>query len=148
MSIFNGVMEFWHWWALALLFAGLEMLLPGVFFLWLALAAVFMGGLLLGFPDLTWQVQVLWFSFFSIGSFLGSRLYLWKNPIQTRHPTLNRRGEQYLGRVFTLQQPIVNNYGHICVDDSTWKIHGPDLAAGEKVRLTAINGVIFEVERV
>ena len=27
--------QFWHWWILALIFAGIEILAPGVFFIWL-----------------------------------------------------------------------------------------------------------------
>lgn len=138
--------EFWHWWALALLFAVLEMLLPGIFFLWLAISGGMLGFILLGFPALTWETQLILFSVGAVSAFVLSRLYLRRNPTPTSNPTLNRRGEQYLGRVFTLEHPILNNYGHIRVDDSTWKIHGADLAAGAKIKIIAITGTIFEVE--
>lgn len=138
--------EFWHWWALALLFAVLEMLLPGIFFLWLALAGGILGFIVLGFPALTWEIQLIWFSVFAMSAFILSRWYLRHYPTKTSNPTLNRRGEQYVGRVFILEHPILNNYGHIRVDDSTWKIHGPDLAVGAKIKIIAITGTIFEVE--
>ncbi|MCK4710234.1 MAG: NfeD family protein, partial [Gammaproteobacteria bacterium] len=62
------------------------------------------------------------------------------------HPTLNRRGEQYVGRTFTLDEPIVNGMGKIRVDDSTWKISGNDCDSGSKVKVTGIEGTIFKVE--
>lgn len=61
-------------------------------------------------------------------------------------PALNRRGEQYIGRVFTLTEPIVNGVGKVKVDDTTWKVNGDDMEAGAKVRVVAIDGTVFKVE--
>ena len=35
--------QFWHWWILAAIFAGIEILAPGVFFIWLGAAAALTG---------------------------------------------------------------------------------------------------------
>jgi membrane protein implicated in regulation of membrane protease activity len=78
---------------------------------------------------------------------LLSRLYFAHHPIETDQPRLNRRGEQYVGRVFTLREPIVNGQGKIRVDDSTWKIQGVDCPSGTKVRVTGVNGVVLQVSR-
>jgi membrane protein implicated in regulation of membrane protease activity len=59
---------------------------------------------------------------------------------------LNRRGQQYTGRIFTLDHPIVNGVGKIDVDDSTWRVKGPDLEAGTRVRVVGVDGVVFVVE--
>ena len=69
------------------------------------------------------------------------------SPTETDLPTLNRRGEQYVGRHFTLEEAIVNGQGKIRVDDSTWKIEGPeDLPAGSQVQVIAVAGTVLKVE--
>ena len=97
-------------------------------------------------PDLAWQVQLVAFALFSIGAIVAARVFLTAHPLQSDQPTLNRRGEQYVGRIFTLQQPVVNGEGKICVDDSTWKINGSDCPAGTRVKVIGVNGVVLQVE--
>ena len=93
------------------------------------------------------EVQFLIWAVLSVAAVVGSRLYLRRHPIETDRPTLNRRGEQYIGRHFTLEEPIVNGLGKIRVDDSTWKIEGPDaLPAGCKVKVTDVEGTVLKVE--
>jgi inner membrane protein len=137
---------FWHWWALGLLLLLVELLAPGMFFLWMAEAAVVTGFLLLVFPLLGWEYQLIAFSVLSVASIVLFRKFLKRHPIVSDRPSLNRRTDQYLGRVFTLEQAIVNGQGKIRVDDSTWKIQGPDCPAGAKVRVVAAEGVILRVE--
>ena len=72
--------------------------------------------------------------------------WLKRHPTETDQPRLNRRGEQYLGRVFTLEHPVVNGLGKIRVDDSTWKISGPDCSEGTQVRVVGVDGVVLRVE--
>lgn len=137
----------WHWWILALLLLVLEVFAPGTFFLWLALAALATGLLLLLVP-LAWEVQLLLFAVLSGVSVIVGRAYLKRRPIETDRPNLNRRGAQYVGRNFTLSEPIVNGYGKIRVDDSTWKIEGADCPAGSQIRVVGVDGVILKVERI
>lgn len=61
--------------------------------------------------------------------------------------TVNRRGEQYVGRRFTLDQPIVNGDGKLRIDDSVWRVAGEDMAAGTIVRVVGADGVILKVQR-
>jgi len=137
---------FWHWFVLGLILMILELFAPGAFFLWIGLAAGVTGALLWVAPELGWQSQLMWFAAFSITSII-----LWmkigkRTLKETDHPTLNQRGQQYVGRVFTLQDPIVNGDGKIAVDDSIWKIIGKDCPAGTKVKVSGVQGVILEVE--
>jgi len=76
---------------------------------------------------------------------LVGRAWLRRRPIETDHPTLNRRGEQYVGRRFTLDEPIVNGVGKLRVDDTTWKIMGDDLPAGSQVTVTGVDGTVLVV---
>ena len=82
----------------------------------------------------------------SVASIVVSRRYLKRHPIATDRPELNRRGQQYVGRTFTLAEPIENGRGRLHVDDTMWKISGPELAQGRQVRVVGVDGVVLMVE--
>lgn len=137
---------FWHWWVIAIVLLGVEIFAPGFWFLWMAVAAGVVGAISFFLPDLIWQGQVLLFAILAVTSMIGWRAYQRKNPTVSDQPNLNRRGAQYVGRVFTLDEAIVNGTGKIRVDDSTWKVTGDDQPLGAKVKVTGVDGTILTVE--
>jgi len=139
-------MDFWHWFILAVVLIVFEMFVPGASFLWIGIAAALTGMLLWLIPTMAWTTQVLIFAVLSVLSVIAWRSWSKKHPVETDQPALNRRGEHYLNRVFTLDEPIVNGVGKIRVDDSTWKIEGPESEAGSKVKVVGVDGVILLVE--
>lgn len=139
---------FWHWWILAGLLLILELTAPAFFFLWLGIAAAAVGMILLVFPGLTLETQLVLFGVASMAAIFMWKKYRESKPSITDQPHLNRRGHQYIGRVFTLEAPIINGKGKVTVDDSTWRVKGPDLAAGTTIKVTGVEGVIFVVEPV
>jgi membrane protein implicated in regulation of membrane protease activity len=145
MSDFLSRAEFWHWWVLAIILLALEVAAPGTFFLWLALAAAAVGLIVLVLPDLLWQVQVLLFAVAGVAAVAAWRLYAKRLPQQSDDPTLNRRGEQYVGQTFHLAEPIVNGRGRMRVADTMWRVVGPDLPAGAKVRVVGVEGTVLRV---
>jgi len=58
--------RFWHWWILGLALAGIEIVAPGTYLLWLGIAAGLTGALLLVAPGVPWQWQVLVFAALSV----------------------------------------------------------------------------------
>jgi membrane protein implicated in regulation of membrane protease activity len=145
MDWLNNVV-FWHWWILAGVLLILELTSPMFFFLWLGFAAVAVGLLLLAFPGMPLEAQLVLFGILSIIAVVAWRKYREVHPPESDQPLLNRRGQQYTGRIFTLDHPIVNGVGKIEVDDSTWRVKGPDLEAGTRVRVVGVDGVVFVVE--
>jgi len=137
---------YWHWLILAVVMIILEILIPGAYFLWMGVSAIFVGALMYVFPEMVFLVQILIFAMLSVISVMMYRSYRKKNPLVTDEPALNRRAEQYVGQSFTLKEPIVNGEGKIKVDDSTWKITGADIDAGETVRVIAVEGATLIVE--
>lgn len=137
--------RFWHWWVLAALLLVVEVVLPGTFFLWLAVAAGLVGLLLLPFPGLPWQVQILIFAVAGLVAVVGWRSYARRHPPQTDDPTLNRRGARYVGQVFVLDEAIVNGRGKVRVADTVWPVAGPELAKGARVRVIGVAGTVLEV---
>jgi len=139
-------LNFWHWWVLGIILIILELFLPGVFFLWMGIAAGLVGLILAVAPSIMWQYQLILFAVVSVVSIVVWRSYLNRHPAQSDQPTLNKRGEQYVGRVFTLVEPIVNGSGKIKVDDSMWKIEGEDCSAGSKVKVSRTEGAVLKVD--
>jgi len=136
----------WGWWIFGILLIVLEVAAPGAVFLWMGIAAGVVGVAVFFVPGLLWEYQFLFFAILSVVSVLVARRYLKARPIETDQPSLNRRGSQYIGRVFTLNEPIVDGRGRLHVDDTMWKIEGADRAEGEKVTVTAVDGVVLKVE--
>ncbi|MEM7407492.1 MAG: NfeD family protein [Pseudomonadota bacterium] len=110
------------------------------------MAAGIVGLLVWAIPDISFEAQVFWFAALSVVTVLAWRRYHAAHPTHTEQPLLNRRGQQYVGRTFTLEEAIVNGQGKIRVDDSTWKIRGPDCDAGAMVQVCGVDGVVLLVE--
>jgi membrane protein implicated in regulation of membrane protease activity len=138
--------NFWHWWILAGMLLILELTSPVFFFLWLAFSAAAVGFLLLVFPDIPVEGQLVLFGVLSVVAVLAWRKYREVHPQVSDQPLLNQRGQQYTGRIFTLDHAIVNGVGKVEVDDSTWRVKGADLPAGTRVRVIGVDGVVFIVE--
>lgn len=140
-------LQYWHWFILAVLLMIAETVFPGSFLIWFGVGAAASGVLLLAAPALSWQVQFVAFALVSAASIVGWRRFKERHPETTSHPTLNKRGQSYIGRRFTLAEPIIDGVGKLKVDDGTWKIEGSDLPAGTPVTVVGIEGTILRVER-
>ena len=131
----------WTWLVIAAILLLLELLLPGVFLIWLAIAAALTGILDYLFL-LPWQAELLLFAFLSAAAvFSGRRYYKGPGMEPQDNPYLNRRQMGYVGRTFTLREPIVDGRGKLAIEDTVWEIEGPDLAAGTRIKVTAVHGM-------
>ncbi len=140
---------FWYWWAFAVLLVVVEIFAPGFVFLWLGVSAFLTGLLLLIDPAIAWQWQLLSFAGLGLVSVCG---WLWAQRrfgllrASDEADSLNRRGEQLIGREFELVEPIRAGTGRVRVGDTVWPVTGPDLPAGSHVRVTGIEGTHLRVE--
>ncbi len=149
MSIITELdIVFWHWWVLAVFLLGIEILAPGFFFLWLSISGFTVGTVVLLFPSISQEIQLLIFAFLAIIAVFIWRRYGINNRPETDQPLLNKRGAQYIGRTFSLCEAIENGRGKIKVDDSLWTVLGEDCPLDSKVKVIAVNGTLFEVELV
>ena len=138
--------EFWYWLIAAVVMIILEMVLPLAYFLWMGISAFIVGLLLFAIPTMPLLIQVVIFGVLAVVTLVLYKRHQKANPVVNDEPNLNRRGEQYVGRIFTLDEPIVNGVGKVKVDDSTWKVKGSDMPVGSKVRVLSVDGTIFNVE--
>ena len=124
----------WNWFILAAVLLLLEVLAPGTFMLWLGLSAILVGAISLA-VIWSWQAQVIAFAVFAVASIPAWRYFARKVEKPVDRPFLNRRVEGYIGREFTLDKPIVGGIGTIHIDDTVWRVKGPDCPAGSRVRI-------------
>lgn len=135
----------WIWFIVAGLLAIVELVVPGVLAIWLAGAALVVGGVTLVF-DVPVAAQLAIFAVVSVAFVWASRQFLARNPIESDHPTLNQRGVSYIGSIFTVEQEIKNGTGKIHVGDSLWLARGPDAAVGARVKVVGVDGSALVVE--
>lgn len=141
---------YWHWWVAAALLAILEMVMPGTLLIFFAAAAAVVGALAFAIPGLSWQMQFLAFAVLSVAGIFAWRAYRKAYPGQldgNDHPMLNKRAAQYVGRVIVVQEAIVNGQGKASVDDTIWRVSGPDAPVGTNVKVVAADGGFLKVER-
>lgn len=144
MEFFEN-MTMWHWLIAAVVLLILEVAAPGAVFLWMGVAAAVVGALMSILP-VPWPVQWILFAVLSIASVFGWRAYKNANPDDGGYPNLNQRGRSLVGRRFTLKEPIVNERGRVNVDDSLWKIRGPDAPIGASVVVREVDGTVLVVD--
>lgn len=136
---------YWHWLLLGLALLCAEMLIASEFvLLWMGVSAIVVGLLTMLLP-LNWQTELVLFGVLSIVSYFTYRKF--RPTIVNDKPTLNRRGHSYVGRVFSLSEPIVNGIGKVHVDDSQWRVAGPDMPMGHSVRVIEVDGATLKVEQ-
>jgi len=137
----------WAWFVAAGIFLLLELFSPGVFFIWLGVAAA-LTGVIDNLHDLPWQGELVVFAVLAVISVVAGRRF-YKGPAMqpADNPFLNRRQLGYVGRSFTLKQPIVNGRGKLTIEDTVWEIEGPDMEAGTRIKVTAVNDMTLVVAK-
>jgi len=135
----------WNSLIFGLVLMALELLAPGVFLFWLGLAA-FLVGLLSFAINPSWQMQILMFAIFAAAAVpLWRRVARNSKAASQSNPFLNKRADALVGRVFTLEKPIIDGSGTVRIDDTVWRVTGPDAPAGSRVRIVQADGASLTV---
>lgn len=135
----------WNWLIFGIVLMALEVFAPGVFLFWLGLAA-FLVGVLAFAIDASWQAQILMFAVFAAAAVPVWRRLARQKSGTASNPFLNKRSEALIGRTCTLERPIVDGFGTISVDDTVWRVSGPDAPAGTKVKIVKADGASLTVD--
>lgn len=149
--LISAGMTYWHWWSLAAILLVLEMLAPGVFFLWLAFAAVLTGAAKLVFGGMIFEIQLLVFALCGlVATFAGRRWVMRRTgqEIDDEHVgdlALNQRDAQLRGRIITLPHDVSGGETRVTLDGTTWRLYvDQPLLAGQQVRIMAIKGTVLQ----
>ena len=144
----DPVMAPFVWLVGGLVLCAAELAIPGAFLLWIGFAAVTLGLFELLVP-LPFEWGLLAFAALAVAwSLVGRKVY---GGLSTGGgDQLNKRAESFIGRVFSLVEPIVDGEGKAKVLDSVWRVRGPDAPAGARVRVTGVGaeGTTLVVEAV
>jgi membrane protein implicated in regulation of membrane protease activity len=134
----------WNWLIAAAILFVVEVLCPGIFMLWLGLAALLVGIItLIVYLPPAWQGVL--FVIFAAMAFPFWKRYRGASVRPTDQPHLNRRADALVGREFVLETAIADGAGTIRVDDTVWRVAGPDLPAGSRVTVRRADGVMLYV---
>ncbi len=131
------------WGTLAIVLAGAELLAPGVFLIWLAIAAGLTALVELVLP-MNGAFQMLVFSVLSALTVSAGRLWYLARPAAT-DPMLNDRTARLVGRTVLVSEAIVHGEGRVKVDDSSWPATGPDAPVGARMTVEDVDGATLVV---
>ena len=134
----------WNWMILAAVLFVLELTAPGIFFMWFGFAAAVTGIIAFRY-DVAWQWQLIWFCALSLAAVLIAAKYLRKHPLESERPLLNERAVQLIGQSFDLVDPIVNGRGSIKTRDTIWRVEGPELPKGARIKVVGADGTLLKV---
>jgi inner membrane protein len=135
----------WFWWIAAGILLFVELVAPGVFLMWLGLAAATVGIITYVFP-LAWQVEALLFAALAVVYvYVGRPWYAGARHAKTDQPNLNQRINDFVGQTYLLEEPIIAGQGKLNINGSRWDLLGPDLAKGSKVYVSAVEGMKLRV---
>ena len=147
MNGLNLLDDHWGWLVFAALLGMAEVLLPGVFLIWVALAAAVTGLAALAFP-ITLPLQLLLFAVLCLLSVWGGRRWYTANPVDSQDPLLNDRTARLVGDIVTVVEAIDNGRGRVKVGDGVWSCRGPDAPVGARVRVIGADASVLKVELV
>ncbi|WP_296678376.1 NfeD family protein [Novosphingobium sp.] len=145
IGLMDGASPQWLWLGMGLILAIGEMVIPGVFLIWLAGAALITGLVTWAVP-IGMPVQVVLFAVLAIVSVFLGRNWLARNPVIEADPLMNDRGARSVGEVVQVTEAIGAGSGRVKLGDSEWLARGPDAEVGTKMRVAAHDGATLIVE--
>jgi hypothetical protein len=136
----------WNWLLAAVALFALEAVVPGVHFVWFGVAAILVALLALT-TGLVWQWQLIAFAVLAVVTVFVARRYARSDLAPSDTPDLNVRGQQYVGRVVTVEEAIRGGRGKVRVGDTLWQAEGAELPAGTRVKVTGARDTVLIVAR-
>jgi membrane protein implicated in regulation of membrane protease activity len=134
-------------WLIAALLLGIaELVIPGVFAVFVAIAAAVVGVAVLVLPGLPVAAQIVAFALWSIVTVLIGRRWYVDFPVPSSDPQLNDRVARLIGTTAVVQVAIGPDGGRVKVGDGSWPARGVVAEAGARVRIVAIRDGIAIVE--
>lgn len=138
----------WLWWSIGVVLLAGEMLIPGVYLLWIGLAAAITGIFAWAVPGLVFEGHGLIFAVLATISIYVGNKFFYQRASTIEDSKVNDRGKSFVGQQFLVVEAIKNGKGHVQVGDSRWMAKGPDLPKGTMANVTSVDGTILVVEAV
>ena len=135
------------WLVAALVLGILELLVPGVFLIFLAIAAANTALASYVLPDLPPVAQVAAFALWSVVTVLIGRRWYRDYPVDG-DARLNDRAGRMVGEIVVVDTELRQGRGRVRIGDGSWPATGPDLPQGATARIVAVADGIVAVEPV
>ena len=129
----------WAWIIAGVAIAGLEILIPGIYLLWIGLGAVAVGLVLARYPDLSLAWQTLVFAASMVSS-IGIGFWIQRRSGRTRQARLlNRELKAMIGQNYIAISSFTVGQGRIKVQDSSYAaVSDERIETGDVVKVVAI----------
>ncbi|MBR1825578.1 MAG: NfeD family protein [Alphaproteobacteria bacterium] len=112
-----------NWLILGLGLSILELVVPGTYLIWFGFAGIAMS-LLTYFADFALSTQIVWFAVFSVifavVGWFSYRFIFKKMQTPKEYRNLNDSAQQYVGRIVTVAEDVVDNQTKVKVGDTYW----------------------------
>ena len=136
----------WTWFIIGLVLLLAELLISGVFVMWLGISAIAVGLIDLLAP-MSWQMEITLFAILSVVFLAAGRPFVMRwLKTHSEQPNLNQRNREFIGKAYMLQNPITGGTGTLSINDTIWRVRGPDTPAGQWVTVTGVDGMDLIVE--
>ena len=145
--MFEDIEPGWLWMIGGVLLLAAEMLLPGVFLVWIGIAAI-VTGLFAVLFGIGVAGQLGLFALYSVlAVMIGRRFYGVKGVDSDEK--LNEPAARLVGRRVVVVQAVDEDSGRVRLGDSEWSARGGPAEPGDRVRITGVEGncLIVEAER-
>jgi membrane protein implicated in regulation of membrane protease activity len=129
----------WIWLIAGVVLAIAELIVPGVFLIWLGAAALVTGAIAL-LASLPATVEFAVFTLTAAIAVVTGRTVMARLPILSDDPLLNERTARLVGRRVTVVEPLVGGEGRVRVGDSIWSATGPDAPMGAVMEVVGADG--------
>lgn len=148
MEAAEAAANYWWWLSAGTVLMVLEIVTPGIFFMWIGIGAFITGGIAAAFPSASGSFLGVAFAVLSVISiYVGKKVIMKKSG--RSDPELNNRMSQYIGKIYPVYEPVINGRGKISVSDTLWLATAKtDIAAGTAVKVVGAHGTTLEVEPV
>ncbi|WP_041783367.1 NfeD family protein [Ancylobacter novellus] len=143
-ALAEALAEFWLWLIAAGLLMIAELVVPGAYLIWFGVAAL-ATSIAVALVPMGWQAQLVLFAVAALFAVVIGRMLARSKHAESDRPFLNRRTDALVGRDFVLHEAIKDGVGQIRVDDTIWRVTGPDCPAGTRVVVAGAEGATLRV---
>jgi inner membrane protein len=134
------------WLVAGAVLAGIELAVPGVFLVFIAIAAAITGVFSLLFPELDLGGQLASFAVWSIVAVVIGRRWYGGDAMESSDPMLNDRAAQAIGRTVVTTTTFVQGEGRVRLGDGEWPARGPDMPPGTPARVIGVDALHLIVQ--
>lgn len=143
--MFDDIDPGWLWMIGGVLLLAAEILAPGVFLVWIGIAAIVTGlfALLFGIGV---AGQLGLFALYAVVTVMAGRRFYAVKTADSIDPLLNNPSVRLVGRRVTVVQTVDEDSGRVRLGDTEWSARGGPAEPGEHVRITGVEGNCLIVE--